>query len=227
MKKKTHDEYTNEILNKNILVEVLGIYDGSYVKIEHKCITCRYIWNTAPSVLLKSKRGCPKCANNVKRTKEQYSEILKNKRNSEYCILGDYINTDTHSKHKHLICGLEWDVTPAALLAGSSCPDCSKSYLKSQIITKCYLVKFNFAYDTYYKIGITQENEIKDRFKSDWKLFNFETVFIKEFKTVSDAKHFERLFLTTHSRFKYNTNMLRNGNTECFSEGIINEVFYI
>jgi DNA-directed RNA polymerase subunit RPC12/RpoP len=62
--RKTHEEYVdqvNKIHEGNI--EVLGDYEGAFVKVKHKCMRCNFQWMVTPdNIVNTSKTGCPKCA---------------------------------------------------------------------------------------------------------------------------------------------------------------------
>lgn len=61
MKKKTHEEYVEELKIKNPDIEVIGTYVNSSTSIEHHCLKHDVYWNTTPSKLL-SGYGCPRCS---------------------------------------------------------------------------------------------------------------------------------------------------------------------
>lgn len=121
--KKTHEEYVVDVRNLNPNIEVIGKYNGNKVKIAHKCNVCGYEWLTKPNVIL-SGRGCPSCANNLKKTHKEYvAELELVNQNIE--VLGEYVNTNTKILHKCKTCNHEWLVTPHHLLHDRGCPICS------------------------------------------------------------------------------------------------------
>lgn len=63
-KKKTHEEYIQELSNKGILVDVIEKYNGYNHKILHKCKKCEYEWKAKPSNILYGNL-CPVCANKI------------------------------------------------------------------------------------------------------------------------------------------------------------------
>ena len=63
-KKKTHEEYIQELCDKNIDIDVLEKYKGNHVKIMHKCKKCGYEWMAQPANIL-SGNSCPLCINKV------------------------------------------------------------------------------------------------------------------------------------------------------------------
>ena len=65
-RKKTHEEYVQEVLIKNPNIEVIGQYTGANIKIFHKCNFDGYEWEATPGSILYG-CGCPKCAGNIKK----------------------------------------------------------------------------------------------------------------------------------------------------------------
>ena len=60
-KTKTHEEFVEEVKNKNPNIEVVGKYTGVKTKIEFKCLVCDNMWLTTPDSILNSNSGCPMC----------------------------------------------------------------------------------------------------------------------------------------------------------------------
>jgi hypothetical protein len=87
-----------------------------------------------------------------RKTHEQFEKELIAKRGNEYTLLEKYQKWDTKMLVKHNVCGYEWKVTPANLLAGQSkCPNCSK---KIRLNTKTFQEKIHRVLDkTYTVIG--------------------------------------------------------------------------
>lgn len=100
MKKKTHNEFVNQLKSINPKITVLGKYINDKEKIEVKCDICNHIWFSAPSNLLRG-RGCMMCRNkNIshiksKSTKTFISEMKKLDDNIEV-ILMSYFNSITN-----------------------------------------------------------------------------------------------------------------------------------
>ena len=61
-KKKTHEDFINEVIKKNDYVEVLEKYQGDRVPISFRCILHKYEWKATPNAFLSSKYGCIKCS---------------------------------------------------------------------------------------------------------------------------------------------------------------------
>ena len=90
MKKRTHEEYVQEVNLISGDIQVEEEYNGSFNKIKHRCKICGYEWFAAPANILQG-RGCPQCFGNVHKTHEQYvSEVAKINPNVE--AIDTYIN---------------------------------------------------------------------------------------------------------------------------------------
>lgn len=114
-KKKTHEEYVQELLDKNIPVDVIERYKGNRFSILHKCKKCGYEWNVRPSNILCGFL-CPVCAGKV--------------------ALGGY--NDLWTTHPHIAKWLENPLDGYKLTYGSGkkvnwkCPHCGN--IMSRII---------------------------------------------------------------------------------------------
>ncbi len=131
---KTNEEYLSELKSLNIKIQPLEPYQKNHKKILHKCLVCNYEWLIRPDNILHGK-GCPNCAGNVKKTPENYVELVKNN-NSNIEVIDDYINYCTPIKHKCKIHNYIWNISPASILKGAKCPLCNseesaKRYKKS------------------------------------------------------------------------------------------------
>lgn len=122
MKKKTHEEYVNELFAIDSNIEVIGLYIDTHTKILHKCKLDGYEWEARPHDLLQGK-GCPICAGTKKKTHEQYIKevaIL----NSNIEVIGYYAGNKTPILHKCTIDNYEWYAAPTNILKGKGCPKC-------------------------------------------------------------------------------------------------------
>lgn len=127
-RKKTHDEFLQELKERNINVEPLEKYSGMLTKIKFKYNDCGYIWEVTPHNLFRNKK-CQRCNKKERYTKDSFIQKL-NKINNNIIIIGEYINTKTKIKCKCNICGAEWRATPSKLLWGTGCPICAKKNLQ-------------------------------------------------------------------------------------------------
>lgn len=76
-KKKTHDEFINEISVINPNITILDKYSGINSKILCKCNICEYKWNPVPDSLLHG-HGCPRC--NKSRGEKNIENYLKTRK---------------------------------------------------------------------------------------------------------------------------------------------------
>jgi hypothetical protein len=126
-RRKTHEEFINELNIKNPNIEVLGKYINAHIKIKCKCKICGCIWDSIPNNLLRD-RGCPecgkvKCSKSRTRTHEQFVNELKNI-NPNIIPLEKYKNVKVKIKCRCNVCRHEWNVIPDSLLRGYGCPKC-------------------------------------------------------------------------------------------------------
>lgn len=123
-KTKTHEQYVEELSKINPNIEVVERYMGSTTKIKHKCKIDGYQWSVTPaSVLFGS--GCPKCAKRAPIDHDTYVSLLR-ECNASIEVLGRYIDKMTPIRHRCIIDGHEWNVSPSCLLSGFGCPVCGK-----------------------------------------------------------------------------------------------------
>lgn len=117
-RKKTHEEYLQELKAKGIKVVPLEEYKNGTTKIKHKCV-CGNVWIVGPhEVLINKKCGCARGLKQTKTDKE-YKQQLKEK-GIKITPFESYINDHTKIKHK-CECGNVWEVTPRNVLSGGKC----------------------------------------------------------------------------------------------------------
>lgn len=142
--KKTHEKFVQEIFD---LVGNEYTVIGKYVNtntnllIKHNCNSCNnYKWPVKPSNFLFGGR-CPKCANKVKRTTEQFIQEVKDLVEDKYTVLGEYINTNTKILMQHNCekCNNhKWEIAPDCFLNRNiRCPVCANDVI-SQKLTKSH-----------------------------------------------------------------------------------------
>lgn len=128
-KKKTHEQYIEEVARINNNIEVLEIYQGSNTPILHKCKIDGYEWLARPNSIL-SNCGCPKCAKHVKMSTDEYKSKVLNINKNIY-VIGEYVDMREKILHKCAIDGTEWYATPDHILRGSGCPVCGGTARKT------------------------------------------------------------------------------------------------
>lgn len=113
---KSEETFKSEMPSGYIL---LSSYINAKTKVFVKHVNCGYEWWTNPSTLRKG-HGCPKCANNLKKTTNEFQLEVK-----DYEILGEYEGNKEKIRVKHRLCGYEWETRPNDLLSGYGCPRCA------------------------------------------------------------------------------------------------------
>lgn len=132
-RKKTHEEFVNEMKIINPNITILGLYKGIKSKIECKCARCGHRWCPTPDCLIRGK-GCPNCKilSFKKRntmTNDEFIIKLKNT-NPNLTPLENYVKSsfpieflcNTHNKR--------FKASPNSLFCGNKlgCEDCSGRY---------------------------------------------------------------------------------------------------
>jgi len=117
-RKKTHAEYEDQLLEREIDYFPLEQYAGDRVTILHECIN-GHQWKVCPSNILTG-QGCPYCYNARRfKSHEQYISEIK----IDAFPVTEYVGIKTSIKHK---CseGHIWLARPDLILAGHGCPKC-------------------------------------------------------------------------------------------------------
>lgn len=125
---KTHEQYVDELKIKNPNIIAVGKYVNRQTKIKHRCLIHDYEWETSPAAVLYG-CGCPMCKSERIKSKltmshDEYVNAVA-AINKDIIVMGRYINARTPIRHKCLVDGWEWDVTPDNILRGHGCPQCS------------------------------------------------------------------------------------------------------
>lgn len=127
-RKKTNDEFINELNSINNNIEVIGVYKNTYTKIKCKCKKHNIVWDVRPDSLLKG-AGCDECkkekiGSQYRRTNEEFLKLLSES-NPNIKPLENYINNNTKIRCLCLVCNHEWHVRPNELLSGKQCTYCT------------------------------------------------------------------------------------------------------
>ena len=104
-------KYTDKNFKKKVydLVQCeyifLEDYKGSeiHLKCKHNISNCNYEWSITPHHFLAGNR-CPKCANNIKKTQEDFVNEVKDKRGTDYKVKGLYKNNMAPIEILHTTC---------------------------------------------------------------------------------------------------------------------------
>ena len=134
MRKKTHQEFVDEISIKNPNIEILSTYVDSRTKITCKCKVCEHEWNVLPTSLTRG-IGCPLCGIEKIRQKrlsntEEFAEKL-HLINHDIIIVSEYKSSHDQIRCKCNVCGYEFTTYPYYLLNGKRCPKCSAERKKN------------------------------------------------------------------------------------------------
>lgn len=157
-KKKTTEQYKQELHNINPNIEVLEEYINSNTKILHLCKICNNKWYIKPGHAL-SGHGCKKCsdkANGLSKRKDLkilISEIRSIEGLNNIDIIGEYINNNTPLLCRCNICNYEWYPYPCSLLKGYGCPTCAgritEEYFNKMLKEKHPEIELVKKYKTY------------------------------------------------------------------------------
>lgn len=136
-KRKTHEEFVEELALAKPNIKVIGTYKSAREKIEFQCLIDNYIWEATPDNVLR-KTGCPECSkllhieSNKKRaiSHEDFIEECKII-NPNIEIISKYTKSSEPVDCKCLICGGTYTVLAARVKEGRGCPICAG--LKIQI----------------------------------------------------------------------------------------------
>lgn len=137
-KKKTHEEYVQQVAEINPNIEVLEVYQGNGIHILHRCKICENEWYAKPNNILNG-TGCRKCyVNKRKKTQLQYTMEVK-QINPNIEVIGEYINEYTNIPHLCKVCGNIWSPKPMKILLGQGCPRCARARTHSEYVQEISL----------------------------------------------------------------------------------------
>lgn len=127
-KRKTQEEFEQELSIVLPDIQVLGKYINMNTKIHFKCLIHDFEFDAFPQNMLRG-HGCRKCGNekqSKKQTKshDKFVEDLKSI-NQDIEVIGKYINMDTKVQVRCLKDGYIWDADPRKLYRGCKCAVCS------------------------------------------------------------------------------------------------------
>lgn len=130
-RRKTQEEYEQQVKGKAPHIIVSGQYNGNRVPIEHYCMKHNVYWDVSPFNFLQHSNGCEQCQKEV--LDEYYKKIRKT--NEQFIIEVEALGTgivpieEYHGCHKSMQfkCkyGHIWYSTPHDILDGYGCPYCA------------------------------------------------------------------------------------------------------
>lgn len=114
-RRKTHEEFIDELNNTNHNIKILGEYINTHTPIECECRICGNIWNIRPNDLLRGS-GCNKCKYDKLRklfAKSQEDFVKRIKEIDEnISVLGEYVNNSTNVLVQCKLCGNTFYLIP-------------------------------------------------------------------------------------------------------------------
>lgn len=137
-KRKTHEEFVDEMQNKHPEIKVIGTYIGAFEKVKCECLICGNIWDGIPKEMTgKRLRGCPTCgiakrSSAIRTTNDEFLRKLKESHNGNIIALEKYTNAKTKIKFKCLIDNYVWKSEPYRVMNGTGCPMCTNHIKKTQ-----------------------------------------------------------------------------------------------
>lgn len=217
-RKKTNEQYVQELVDKNIGHIPLEVYVNNATPILHKCIK-GHEWKVKPNHVL-SKSGCPKCSVTATKSTEQYIKDLLDK-GIGHTVGEPYRGAKIAILH-YCKEGHAWHPTPDKVLSGNGCPSCAEyGFNPSKPAILYYIKVVSYHKEVYYKIGITNRT-IEDRFSND-KDKSIQVLMKKEFDIGADARLEEQSILNKYKDKRVTVfNFLKSGgNTELFEIDIL------
>lgn len=140
---KTQEQYINELYSKNPKLNVIGKYVNCHTKILHQCNVCKYEWFVQPAELLRG-NGCPRCANHLKLTQDDFVNRMK-EIHPTIQVIGEYKGSNYPVKVQCLNDGWIWEPLATNLIHNhKGCPKCNLSHGELQI--ERYLCYLNIAF---------------------------------------------------------------------------------
>lgn len=128
-KKKTHEDFLEEVKPFEDIIEVLEEYKNSTTEILFLHKECNKQFYITPKRLFKKlqhkKFHCTECSPLKKKTHEQFLKEVYDLVGDEYTVLGKYVNNHTSIEFLHNVCGHIYNVKPYNFKMGHGCPKCS------------------------------------------------------------------------------------------------------
>lgn len=135
-KKKTQEEFLQEMEVKHPELEVMGEYTGNHNKVLIKCKICGTEFSSLPCNMVSKKlSGCPYCAtiklhNKQRKTHEQFISEMK-EINPNLVVISEYKGAHKKIQLRCNVCNHEFSSKPNDLLYGKGCPKCGGTMRKT------------------------------------------------------------------------------------------------
>jgi ssDNA-binding Zn-finger/Zn-ribbon topoisomerase 1 len=234
--KKTHQQYEEELFDKEINILPLEEYKGSNVKIAHECIH-GHEWLGRPDHIL-SGVGCPVCYGNVRKSLETYQGQLT----ARSITALSYVSHRDYAEHQCGKCNFKWSAKPRDILADHGCPNCAKmnhpgGYNKTRFsrdrelanspgIMYCIvLVDKSTDERACVKLGITKGTSNKDVLKRATGFKGYEPRIQKIVKgTLEQVFNLEQELHTKWQEYRYFDSWKFGGHSELFKIDKLKEI---
>lgn len=136
-KKKTKEEYVEQLKIKNPDIELVGDYIDDHTKTLHCCNKHNVLCDLSPNKALQG-RGCKECGKEKYKSKRgksevQYIEELLIK-NPAIKLRGNYINNNTPVEHYCETHDILFNIRPYDALHGKGCKMCKSDKLRAKLL---------------------------------------------------------------------------------------------
>ena len=150
-KTKSHEDFEKKVSaltdgEYTLLPEPRWVASTQKVRLRHE--RCGHEYDVKPQLFINGRR-CAVCAGKKKRTQEEFEAQVANVTDSEYSVLGSYVNGETPILMLHVRCGHQWEVRPANFLnRATRCPMCCtiNTRSKGHEMIKSVLERLNVVY---------------------------------------------------------------------------------
>ena len=227
---KTHEQYEQELFEKEIDFLPLESYTLAHNKILHECINGHQFYES-PSNILRGRR-CLVCSGNQstksKNTEEHIQDLVLNNSNFVLKSGQTYLNNKSPLVY---VCnnGHEKSFRPTDILKGYGCIDCvprgrytntyfNRNPLDAKNSGILYIVQLTNGYSTFIKVGITKGASSSDLKKRVIRYTKFSPVVLLAVKsTLMKAFETEQTILRKYNKYKYVSKDKFSGHTELLS----------
>lgn len=163
----SHDDFIDSFQKRaNGEYELLSVYKDSRSDITVKHKSCGEVFDVRANSFMQGV-GCRTCGLKVQ-LNNNFSDEVAELTNGRFVVVGDYINSRSKVKIKHMECGLITEVFPTDFKKRLACKHCSMSYGEIQIrkFLEDNQVKFRQEYkfdDLIYKSALRFDFAIFDK----------------------------------------------------------------
>lgn len=236
MAKKTHQQYEDELFEKELNFLPLENYIDSKTPILHECIN-GHKSKIRPDNILRG-HSCAKCFGNARKTLDEYNEQLFGR---DIKALA-YIGHKEAATHECTICGNVWDAKPLDVLNNHGCRVCAYNKhpggynstrfsrdrdlaLSPGILYVIVLVNKKTDERTCVKIGITKGTSNKDVLKRAAGFKGYEPRVQKLVQgTLEDVFNLEQELHKKFRLFQYTSEWKFGGHSELFEISKLPEI---